>query len=270
MTGASQHPDLPWWEPGADDSVSPETDSVVVDGRTVSKGSRVRLRPREHGTDAHDMFLDGRIARVEAVLLDVDDVRQLAVTVEDDPAAELNTWYGRYRYFLPEEVEPLPLVLVAGIGNIFLGDDGFGVEVVGRIDASSLPSNVTVADYGIRGLHLAYELLDRAYDTLIMVDAVPADDPPGTLVVLEVGSERRVSSTLDAHGMSPDVVLRLLRDLGGGPDRVLVVGCSPETVEERIGLSTPVRAAVDEAARMVTALARDEAARTFARVDEAW
>ena len=97
----------PWWEPGADASVSPETDRVVVGGVPVSKGSRVRLRPRRRGTDPQDRFLDGRTALVEAVLTDVDDACHLAVSLEDDPAAELNRWYGRYRYFSPDEVVPL-------------------------------------------------------------------------------------------------------------------------------------------------------------------
>jgi hypothetical protein len=100
-------PATPWWEPGADDSVSPETDHVVVDGVRVAKGSRVRLRPRVHGTDAHDMFVVGRTATVAAVLLDVDDSRHIAVTIDDDPRAELADVYRRYQYFRPEEVEPL-------------------------------------------------------------------------------------------------------------------------------------------------------------------
>ncbi|MBE1532192.1 hypothetical protein [Actinomadura algeriensis] len=97
----------PWWDPGADASVSPDTDAVTVDGVALSRGSRVRLRPRAHGTDPQDRFLDGRTAVVEAVLLDVDDACHLAVSLEDDPAAELNRWYGRFRYFAPDEVEPL-------------------------------------------------------------------------------------------------------------------------------------------------------------------
>jgi hypothetical protein len=95
----------PWWDPGADPSVSPETDSVVVGGVPVSRGSRVRLRPRLHGTDAQDLFLVGRTATVEAVLHDVDDETHLAVTVDDDPAADLQRAEGRYLYFRPEEVE---------------------------------------------------------------------------------------------------------------------------------------------------------------------
>lgn len=106
--GGERGASVPWWEPGADAGISPETDTVVVAGVPVSRGSRVRLRPRTHGTDPQDRFLDGRIAQVEAVLTDVDGATHLAVTLEDDPAAELNQWYGRFRYFSPDEVEPLP------------------------------------------------------------------------------------------------------------------------------------------------------------------
>jgi hypothetical protein len=100
-------PDRPWWEPGADAAVRPDSDAVLVGGTLVSRGSRVRLRPRGRGADAHDMFLAGRTARVEQVLLDVDGSRFLAVTIDDDPGAELHQWYGRQRHFRPEEVEPL-------------------------------------------------------------------------------------------------------------------------------------------------------------------
>ncbi|MEU6036772.1 hydrogenase maturation protease [Actinomadura sp. NPDC047616] len=160
-------------------------------------------------------------------------------------------------------------VLVAGIGNVFLGDDGFGVEVVRRVDAAELPATVDVADYGIRGVHLAYELLDGRHDTLIMVDAVPLDGPPGTLAVLDVGDAAADADGLgapvvDGHGMDPLTVLRLLRHLGGAVDRALVVGCRPETVDERMGLSRPVADAVPEAVRLVTAVAREEAARAEA------
>ena len=100
-------PDLvPWWDPGADRTVSPETDGVVVAGVTVAKGSRVRLRPGQRRADAQDMFLAGREATVEAVFLDVDGNRHLAVTHDEDPAADLQRWHGRYLYFSPDEVEP--------------------------------------------------------------------------------------------------------------------------------------------------------------------
>jgi hypothetical protein len=100
--------DVPWWDPGADASVSPGTDAVLVDGHRVARGSRVILRPGRRRADAQDMFLAGRPALVEAVLLDVDDAAYLAVTLADDPAADLQAAHGRFLYFSPEEVEPCP------------------------------------------------------------------------------------------------------------------------------------------------------------------
>lgn len=159
-------------------------------------------------------------------------------------------------------------VLVAGIGNIFLGDDGFGVEVVRRLDPTGLPADVEVADYGIRGVHLAYELLDGRYDTLVLVDAVPLGEPAGTVAVLDAtaAGAGMAAGTLDAHSMSPDVVLRALRGLGGSLERVLVVGCQPADVEERMGLSPAVDAAVDEAVGIVADLARSESSRAVGPV----
>ncbi|MGV4981217.1 hypothetical protein ACVB8X_21320 [Streptomyces sp. NRAIS4] len=96
-----------WWQEGGDDGLCPQTDTVVVDGVSVGGGSRVRLRPHGRGADAQDMFLDGRTAHIAAVFHDVDGSVHLAVTVDDDPAAELHGWYGRFHYFRPDEVEPL-------------------------------------------------------------------------------------------------------------------------------------------------------------------
>jgi hydrogenase maturation protease len=153
-------------------------------------------------------------------------------------------------------------VLVAGIGNVFLGDDGFGVEVAGRIAPGDLPDGVDVADFGIRGIHLAYELLDGRHHTLVLVDAIPlGKDAPGTLAVLEVEPDDVADEggPLDAHSMSPHVVLAALASLGGRIERVLVVGCQPADVSERMGLSEPVAAAVDEAARLALDVASEQA-----------
>jgi hypothetical protein len=98
---------LPWWDPAADRSVSPDDDVVLVGGVPVTRGSRVRLAPRRSGTDAHDVFLRDRAARVQAVLLDVDDDRHVAVVLDDDPGADLHEWYGRYYYFAPAELVPI-------------------------------------------------------------------------------------------------------------------------------------------------------------------
>ena len=110
-----QPPDAPWWDPGADASVSPETDYVLVDGVRVARGSRVLMRPGTRRADAQDMFLVGREATVEAVLHDVDGQVHLAVTPVDDPAADLQRNHGRFLYFAPDEVEPLGLRTLAGM-----------------------------------------------------------------------------------------------------------------------------------------------------------
>src|SRR5258706_11543998 len=148
-------------------------------------------------------------------------------------------------------------VLVAGIGNIFLSDDGFGVEVVKHIDLTTLPEeirkDVTVSDFGIRGVHLAYELLD-GYDALVLIDAMPLGEAPGTVAVFEPDVESIDPTSADAHSMSPAVVLGLLAGLGGHIPRVLVVGCQPQTVEEGLGLSEPVASALAPAAETVRSL----------------
>lgn len=159
-------------------------------------------------------------------------------------------------------------LLVAGIGNIFLGDDGFGVEVATRLAATpGLPDGVRVADYGISGMHLAYDLAE-GYETVIMVDAVPRGDEPGTVYLMEADTSpgrddapgtrgSPGSLLLDAHGMQPDVVLGLLGVLGADVGRVLVVGCEPASTQEGIGLSAPVAAAVGQAVDLVLTLVRD-------------
>ncbi|APU42871.1 hydrogenase maturation protease [Streptomyces sp. TN58] len=172
-----------------------------------------------------------------------------------------------------------PRVLVAGIGNVFLGDDGFGVETVRALSAHPLPDGVEVVDFGVRGVHLAYQLLD-GYDTLVLVDATARGGAPGTLYLIEVEADAPAGAggtasgaaagpqaagpptagpgegpVLDGHHMSPDTVLALLGALCAGtgatpPRRTLVLGCEPACVEEGIGLSAPVAAAVPEAVRM--------------------
>jgi hydrogenase maturation protease len=148
-------------------------------------------------------------------------------------------------------------VLVAGVGNLFLGDDGFGPEAARRLSAIDLPDEVRVVDYGIRGMHLAYDLLDGC-DRLILLDALPRGGRPGDVVVLEVGAEDvgdvEVAAEFDAHGMAPVAVLGSLASLGGSLPPTIVVGCEPLDVEEGIGLSAPVAAAVDVAVDAVRRL----------------
>jgi hydrogenase maturation protease len=155
-------------------------------------------------------------------------------------------------------------ILVAGIGNIFFGDDGFGVAVAGRLAAADLPEGVRLGEYGIRGLHLAYELLD-GYDVLVLVDALPMGEAPGTVAILEVDPtdfEPDPTSPMDAHSMSPATVLGLLAGLGGRLDRVLVVGCDPAILDEGIGLSAVVETAVAAAADATRELLSELCSRT--------
>lgn len=153
----------------------------------------------------------------------------------------------------PEVTSPL---LVVGIGNLFLSDDGFGPEVVRRMveDARApLHERVRLVDYGIRGMHLAYDLLE-GYDALVIVDAIPGDGRPGDITVLEVGPDDLGEGEFDAHGMNPVAVLGTLGSLGGTLPPTYVVGCQPATVEEGIGLSAAVSAAVPEAIAAVRRL----------------
>lgn len=147
-------------------------------------------------------------------------------------------------------------VLVAGVGNIFLGDDGFGSEVARRLAGQPLPDGVRVVDYGIRGMHLAYDLLE-GYDALVIVDAMPGNGQAGDITVLEVGPEDLGSGPLDAHGMDPVAVLGNLGSLGGELPRTLVVGCQPLDLEENMGLTPPVTAAVDVATTTIIGLLDD-------------
>jgi hydrogenase maturation protease len=157
-----------------------------------------------------------------------------------------------------------PRILIAGVGNIFLGDDAFGVEVVRRIAQRTLPAAVRVIDFGIKGIDLAYTLLED-YDGAILVDAVSRGGEPGMLYVLEpdldnmenTGAGRRV---VEARGMDPVEVLRLVRILGGPLPTIRVVGCEPATfasADGRTGLSAPVDAAVEGAITLIEALTRE-------------
>ncbi|MBX6764589.1 MAG: hydrogenase maturation protease [Rubrobacteraceae bacterium] len=154
-------------------------------------------------------------------------------------------------------------ILVAGVGNVFLGDDGFGVEVAKRLEERELPEGVEVGDFGIRGMDLVYAL-QEGYEAIIFVDAVPRGGEPGTVYLIEPRIEEEGEVVLDAHGMDPVRVMRLARAMGAPPARVLVVGCEPEKVmgeedpeEMAMGLSEPVEAALREAVEMVEALTRE-------------
>ena len=162
-------------------------------------------------------------------------------------------------------------VLVAGVGNIFLGDDAFGCEVVRVLVGEPAPDGVRIVDFGIRGVHLAYELLD-GYDLLVLVDAAPRGEAPGTVSLVAVDPAEVDDAApqvaagarpiVDAHGLEPGAILQLLGSLGGSVDRVLVVACEPESTAEGIGLSEAVRAAVPAAVELVRGVMSEQARAT--------
>ena len=237
---------------------------VRVAGVNVRRGSRVRLHPHP-GADAFDLALAGRIGTVAGIEQDFEDKLHLAVTLEDDPGADLGAERqpGHRFFFAPDEVEPLDggdsgaagRVLVAGIGNVFLADDGFGVAVAQALLTRPRRAGVQVVDFGIRGLDLAYALQD-GWDAVLFVDAAPRGLPPGTLSVVEPAVDAAPASP-NPHAMDPVSVLRLARTLGGIPAYVRIVACEPQVLvrpdqsEMVMELSPPVRAAVDEAVRLV-------------------
>jgi hydrogenase maturation protease len=250
-------------------------DDFRISDIAVRAGSHVTLRPRAGG-DVMDIALAGKTAVVESVEQDYEGKFHVCVVVDDDPGRDIGLMRqpGHRFFFTPDEIEPLaetgaeganraalPRLLVAGIGNIFLGDDAFGVEVVRRLAAREFPSNVTVKDFGIRGYDLAYALLD-GYDATILVDACPRGAAAGTLYVIEPelsepGDAEQRQEAVEAHNMNPLHVLRLATSIGGPLKRVLLVGCEPATLgpeEGQMGLSAIVEAVVDDAVKLVESI----------------
>jgi hydrogenase maturation protease len=251
-------------------------DSLEIDGVPVRRGDRVRLRPRAGG-DVFDIALSGKIAAVESIEQDYEGNLHVCVVVDDDPGRDIGLMRqpGHRFFFAPAEVQPLgkdeltgeaakPLdtrkILIAGIGNIFLADDAFGVEVANRLATQSFPPGVRVVDFGIRGFDLAYALME-GYETTILVDACPGEGEPGTLFVVEPDlaeiNQGVSQSTVEAHAMNPVSVLRMAAGMGAQLKRILLVGCVPATLgpeEGQMGLSEPVTAAVGEAVKLVASL----------------
>jgi hydrogenase maturation protease len=153
-----------------------------------------------------------------------------------------------------------PRILVAGVGNIFFGDDAFGVEVARQSSQRTLPEGVQVSDFGIRGFDLAYAILDD-YDAVVLVDATARGGEPGALYIIEpdlAALDAQGEVEIETHGLTPDHVLRLVKMFGGEPRRLLVLGCEPGTFgaegEGQMGLSEPVALAVCEAVQRVESL----------------
>jgi hydrogenase maturation protease len=249
-------------------------ESLDVQGVQVRRGERVRLRPRAGG-DVFDLALEGKIATIEFIEQDYEGQLHVCVVVDEDPGRDIGLMRqpGHLFFFAPNEVEALAKedqetrtvetkrILVAGIGNIFLGDDGFGVEVASKLANYTFPQGVRVTDFGIRGFDLAYALME-GYETTILVDAYPGEGQPGTLFVVEPDLQNLDSAGtqpgfVDPHGMNPINVLRMAVNMGARLKRILLVGCVPATLgpeEGQMGLSEPIAAVVDEAVQLVDSL----------------
>jgi hydrogenase maturation protease len=250
-------------------------DHLEIAGMLVRAGSRVRLRPRKGG-DVMDIALAGQIATIECIEQDYEGKQHVCVVLDNDPGKDMGMLRqpGHRFFFDATEVEPLspdefpqtptaakPTIMIAGIGNIFLGDDGFGVEVIRRLESRTLPKGVRVTDFGIRGFDLAYAL-QEGYETTILVDACPHGDAPGTLYVIEPDLKEfdepdAPQPMIEAHAMNPVSVLRMARAMNIEVKNILIVGCEPESLggdEGHMGLSAPVETAVDEAVKLVESL----------------
>ena len=246
--------------------------SVDIRGVPVGRGDRVKLHPTAGG-DVFDLALDGKIAAIESIEQDYEGNLHVCVVLDDDPGRDIGLMRqpGHRFFFMPEELEAVAAgedtrtgldkrILIAGIGNIFLADDGFGVEVAARLANHAFPPGVRVADFGIRGFDLAYALME-GYETTILMDAYPGEGQAGTLFVVEPDLNDLDSTShqglIEPHAMNPVNVLRMTKNMGGKLNRVLVLGCVPATLgpeEGQMGLSEPVAAAVDEAVKLIDSL----------------
>ncbi|HLJ90177.1 MAG TPA: hydrogenase maturation protease [Candidatus Angelobacter sp.] len=269
------------WEWQALEDKTPLT-HIEVMGVLVKPGDRVRLRPRKGG-DVLDLALAGQTATVESIQEDYEGKIHLCAVLDADPGRDWGFLRqpGHRFFFSPEEIEALPeeharneavapKILIAGIGNIFQGDDAFGVEVARKLMLHSWPKGVRIIDFGIRGLDLAYALQD-GYEATILVDAHAHGGPPGTLYLMEPDLEslntRSGEEFVDAHGTNPMRALQMAASsFSSSPSsasqkrslsRILLVGCEPGSLggeEGHMGLSEPVSAAVDEAVQLLESL----------------
>jgi hydrogenase maturation protease len=253
-------------------------DHVEIAGVVVKKGDRVRLCPKDGG-DILDIALRGQVATIESIEEDYEGSQHVCVVLDDDPGRDLGMMRqpGHRFFFRAAELESVEQssieqreqashatagkarILVAGIGNIFLGDDGFGVEVVRRLMLRNLPAEARVVDFGVRGLDLAYAF-QEGYETTILIDAFPHGKTPGTVSVVKPDTNAIDASPgnfVEPHSMNPMNVLRMAKAMNGALNRVLLVGCEPATLggdEGCMGLSWPVESALDRAVSTTEAL----------------
>lgn len=243
---------------------------VDVNGARLAAGSRVRLQPRAGG-DVLDIALGGQAATVEAIEQDYEGNMHICVVLDEDPGRDMGMLRqpGHRFFFDPSEVHPIsddqaaprvgrPTILVAGIGNIFLGDDAFGAEVARRLALRGLPASVRITDFGIRGFDLACALQDE-YSAVILVDAMQRGGHPGTVYVIEpdLALAGSAADSVNAHGLDPVRVLCLASSMGARLKRILLVACEPQEFGGEHGdfaLSPSVETAVEQAITKIEAL----------------
>lgn len=246
----------------------PASQEIVVSGHLLGPRSVVRLKPRGH--HFFDKSLTGRTGLIESIEEDDRGEVYISVILEDDPGRDLvSTRHPAHRFFFrPDEIEPNDKslyrcsptrILVAGIGNIFFGDDGFGAVVARKLKERPLPAGIEVVEFGIRGMDLAYAL-GRGYDSAILIDAVMPRGAPGRLHLIELEAEREDDGAMfDNHHMDPVAVIGLARRIGTLPPKIFLVGCEPEnwTNEESMSLelSPIVTRSVEGAIKIVLDLA---------------
>lgn len=245
---------------------APMDSAVLRGGIEVRQGDRVRLRP-QRGGDVMDLALDGKIAVIESIEQDYEGQVHVSVVLDDDPGSDIGHMRqpGHRFFFRVEEIEALSerrtepaRILVAGIGNVFFGDDGFGVEVASRMQGRDLPRGVQVIDFGIRSYDLAYALTSGRYDAAILVDATARGGAPGDIYVLAPSLEDPAGpAAANAHAMHPQAVLEMARAIGTLPAQVLLVACEPETLggeDGWLGLSETAGRAADRALPVIESL----------------
>lgn len=252
-----------------------QLESLNISGAKVKVGDRVRLLPHKGG-DILDIALHGQVATIESIAQDYEGKQHVCVVLDDDPGRDMGFMRqpGHRFFFDASEIEPLPAtdqhqasaitkpsILIAGIGNIFLGDDGFGVEVAQRLSKCDFPASVRVADFGIRGFDLAYALQD-GYETTILIDAFPHGQRPGTISVVEPDLNDPAASVaghnfVDPHAMNPVNVISMATAMRGELKRIVLVGCEPASLggkQGQMGLSPVVESSVAEAVKVVERL----------------
>ncbi|MBS1811093.1 MAG: hydrogenase maturation protease [Acidobacteria bacterium] len=232
--------------------------TVNIGDATFRVGSRVRLLPRAGG-DIFDVALQNKSAVIESIERDFEDNIHLAVVLDDDPGKDIGMMrhVGHRFFFRPDEVALLPekRILIAGIGNIFLGDDGFGVAVAQQLLQREITDNICVRDFGIRGFDLAMKLAEN-YDVVILVDAMARGGNPGDVYWLDLDLHELENHTeITTHELTPLRALALGTAFGAIYQQVFIVGCEPLNLDEGMGLSEPIWQAIPEAISLIDSLA---------------